>query len=94
LAALTASDLTRRSSGHRAAGLKHRAVSSCSRRHNQRLYRATRAITRSDADAEDALQGAWLNVYRHLARFRGDAAFSTWARRIAVNEAIAQTRKR
>jgi RNA polymerase sigma-70 factor (ECF subfamily) len=57
------------------------------RRHNQRLYRACRAIVRGDADAEDAVQAAWIKAYRHLATFRGDAAFSTWVTRIAVREA-------
>jgi RNA polymerase sigma-70 factor, ECF subfamily len=64
------------------------------RRHNQRLFRATRAVLRNDADAEDALQQAWLEIYRHLSSFRGDAAFTTWATRIAVNTAIRQGRKR
>lgn len=64
------------------------------RRHNQRLFRAARAITHSDADAEDVLQQTWLNIFRHLAQFRGDAAFTTWATRIAVHEAIATVRKR
>lgn len=64
------------------------------RRHNQRLFRAARAVTRSEVDAEDALQQAWLEVYRHLSQFRGDATFSTWATRIAVNAAISNTRKR
>ena len=64
------------------------------RRHNQRMYRAARAVTRSDADAEDVLQQAWLNVFKNLGRFRGESSFATWATRIAVNEAIAVTRKR
>jgi RNA polymerase sigma-70 factor (ECF subfamily) len=64
------------------------------RRHNQRLFRAARAITRTDTDAEDVLQQAWLDVYRNLAQFRGDAAFATWATRIAVHQAVAMTRKR
>jgi RNA polymerase sigma-70 factor (ECF subfamily) len=64
------------------------------RRHNQRLFRAARAITHTDVDAEDVLQQAWLGVYKNLAQFRGDASFPTWATRIAVNEAIALTRKR
>jgi RNA polymerase sigma-70 factor (ECF subfamily) len=64
------------------------------RRHNQRLFRAARAVLRSDTDAEDALQHAWLEIYRHLGSFRGDAAFSTWATRIAVNTAIQQGRRR
>src|SRR5688572_29738239 len=64
------------------------------RRHNQRLYRAARAVTRSDLDAEDVVQQAWLNVYRNLSQFRDDASFATWATRIAVNEAVAVMRKR
>ncbi|HEU4732983.1 MAG TPA: RNA polymerase sigma factor [Kofleriaceae bacterium] len=64
------------------------------RRHNQRLFRAARAITRTDVDAEDVLQQAWLGVYRNLVQFRGDASFPTWATRIAVNEALALIRKR
>lgn len=64
------------------------------RRHNQRLYRAARAIMKSDDEAEDIVQQAWLEVYRHLEQFRGDAAFTTWATRIAVNAAISHARKR
>lgn len=64
------------------------------RRHNQRLFRATRAILRSDVDAEDALQQAWLDIFRALDGFRGDAAFATWATRIAVNAALRSVRKR
>jgi len=64
------------------------------RRHNQRMFRAARAITRSDVDAEDVLQQAWLGVFRGLAQFRGDASFATWATRIAVHEALALNRKR
>jgi RNA polymerase sigma-70 factor (ECF subfamily) len=64
------------------------------RRHNQRLYRAARAITRDDQDAEDVLQQGWLQVFRNLSQFRGDAAFTTWATRIVVHEAISVARKR
>ena len=72
----------------------HAAFQVLVRRHNQRMFRAARAITRTDVDAEDVLQQAWLGVFKHLAQFRGDASFATWATRIAVNEAIALTRKR
>ena len=64
------------------------------RRHNQRLYRAARAIMKSDDEAEDIVQQAWLEVFRHIDQFRGDAAFTTWATRIAVNAAINHARKR
>jgi RNA polymerase sigma-70 factor (ECF subfamily) len=63
------------------------------RRHNQRMYRACRAVLRDDQDAEDAVQAAWIKVYRHLASFRGDAAFTTWITRIAVREATARKRR-
>ncbi len=64
------------------------------RRHNQRLYRAARAIMKSDDEAEDIVQQAWLDVFRNLRQFRGDAAFTTRATRIAVNAAINLARKR
>lgn len=63
------------------------------RRHNQRLFRAARAIVRSEVEAEDVLQQTWLEIYRHLGQFRGDAQFTTWATRIAVNAALAHARR-
>jgi RNA polymerase sigma-70 factor (ECF subfamily) len=63
------------------------------RRHNQRLFRAARAVSRTDQDAEDVLQQTWLAIYKNLASFRGEAAFTTWATRIAIHEAIASARK-
>jgi RNA polymerase sigma-70 factor (ECF subfamily) len=72
----------------------HAAFEVLVRRHNQRMFRAARAITRTDIDAEDVVQQAWLGVFQHLAQLRGDAAFPTWATRIAVREALALTRKR
>lgn len=64
------------------------------RRHNQRIYRAVRAVLRSDEDAEDVMQQAYLNAYQALHQFAGDAQFSTWLTRIAVNEALGRRRKR
>jgi RNA polymerase sigma-70 factor, ECF subfamily len=64
------------------------------RRHNQALYRACRAVLGDDTEAEDAVQTAWVAAYRHLATFRGDAAFKTWVTRIAVHEASARRKKR
>jgi RNA polymerase sigma-70 factor (ECF subfamily) len=64
------------------------------RRHNERLYRAIRAILRDDLDAEDVMQQAYVNAYAHLRQFDGRAAFATWLTRIAVNEALARARQR
>ena len=63
------------------------------RRYNQRLFRVARAILQNDADAEDAVQQAYLNAYRHLAQFEGRAKFSTWLTRIVVYEALSRRRR-
>jgi RNA polymerase sigma-70 factor, ECF subfamily len=64
------------------------------RRHNERIYRAARAILRDDREAEDVMQQAYVNAYAHLRQFDGRAAFATWLTRIAVHEALARTRRR
>ena len=50
----------------------HAAFETLMRRHNGRLFRVARAILKDDAEAEDALQDAYLDAYRHLADFRGE----------------------
>lgn len=64
------------------------------RRHNQRVYRAARAILRSDDEAEDVMQETYVNAYTHLAQFDGRAKFATWLTKIAVYEALARARRR
>jgi RNA polymerase sigma-70 factor (ECF subfamily) len=64
------------------------------RRHNRMLFRTARAILRDDADAEEALQDAYLKAYRSLDQFRGDSKISTWLVRITANEALMRLRKR
>jgi RNA polymerase sigma-70 factor (ECF subfamily) len=63
------------------------------RRHNRMLFRTARAILRNDAEAEDALQEAYVRAYRAYESFRGDAKVSTWLVRIVANEALARRRK-
>jgi RNA polymerase sigma-70 factor, ECF subfamily len=63
------------------------------RRHNQRLYRVARAVLQNDADAEDAVQQAYVNAYRHLNQFEGRSRFATWLTRIAVYQALAERRR-
>jgi RNA polymerase sigma-70 factor, ECF subfamily len=64
------------------------------RRYNQRLYRVARAILRDDGEAEDVMQQAYVNAYRHLDQFASRAMFSTWLTKIAVHEALARARRR
>jgi RNA polymerase sigma-70 factor (ECF subfamily) len=62
------------------------------RRHDQRVYRAARAIIRNEADAEDIAQEAYLHAFQHLSQFEHRAKFSTWLLRIAIHEALARYR--
>src|SRR5262249_44527358 len=52
-----------------------------------------RSILRADADAEDALQDAYLRAWRSIGGFRGDAKLSTWLSRIVINESLARRRR-
>jgi RNA polymerase sigma-70 factor (ECF subfamily) len=63
------------------------------RRYNSRLFRVARAILKDDSDAEDALQDAYLQAYRRIGEFRGEAQLGTWLTRIVVNQALMQLRK-
>ena len=51
-------------------------------------------ITRSEEDAEDVLQEAFINAFRNLDSYRGDATFGAWLKRIVVNKAINVLHKR
>jgi RNA polymerase sigma-70 factor, ECF subfamily len=63
------------------------------RRHNQRVYRAARAIVKDEAEAEDVMQQAYINAFVHLKQFESRAQFSTWLTRITIYEALARRRK-
>ena len=60
--------------------------------HNQRLYRLVRAVLRSNADAEEVLQEAYLSAFARLDGFQGEASLSTWLSRIALNAALMRLR--
>ncbi len=64
------------------------------RRHNERLYRAARAIVKDESEAEDVMQQAYVNAYSHLRQFDRRSLFSTWLTRIAIHEALARVRRR
>jgi RNA polymerase sigma factor (sigma-70 family) len=53
---------------------------------NLPLYRTAIAILKDDADAEDALQTAYVKAYLHLNSFRNESSFITWITRILINE--------
>jgi RNA polymerase sigma-70 factor, ECF subfamily len=63
------------------------------RRHNERIYRAIRSILKDEAEAEDAMQAAYLHAYAHLRDFAARSSFITWLTRIAIHEALARKKR-
>lgn len=63
------------------------------RRYNQRLYRVARSMLRDAAEAEDALQDAWLSAFQAMGNFRGEASLATWLSRVVVNQCLARMRR-
>jgi RNA polymerase sigma-70 factor (ECF subfamily) len=82
------SELVRRVAIHH-----HEAFRVLMKRHNQMLYRAARSILKNEAEAEDAVQEAYMQAYKAMGDFRGDAKLSTWLVRIVVNESITRLNK-
>jgi len=78
----------------RCAARDEEAVRELTNRYNQRLFRIARSILRSDADAEDAVQDAYIRALEHIGQFRGDSALGTWLTRITINEALGRSRRR
>lgn len=64
------------------------------RRHEHRLRIVVRRILDDGRDVEEAVQDVFIQAWRHLDRYRGEAAVFTWLYRIGVNEALARRRKR
>lgn len=63
-------------------------------RHSHTLFRVAYRITGNEADAEDAVQEAFLRGYRKLEGFESRANFGTWIYRIAVHCALDKIKRR
>ncbi len=59
---------------------------------NRRLYRAAWSILGDSAEAEDAVQAAYLKAFRGIESFSGHASLATWLTRITINEALMRRR--
>src|SRR5271166_713569 len=62
--------------------------------HKRRVYPLCLRMTGNPADAEDMTQEAFLQLYRKIATFRGESAFSTWLHRLTVNVVLMHRRKK
>ena len=58
-----------------------------------RMRAVARRLLRDPAAADDVVQEAFVNAFRGLDKFRGDASLSTWLHRIVVNAALGRLRK-
>ncbi len=64
------------------------------RRHEARFFRVAHRILGDDRDAEDAVQLAYLRVFRKASEYRAEWAGSTWLYRVLTNVCIDVWRKR
>jgi RNA polymerase sigma-70 factor (ECF subfamily) len=60
--------------------------------HRDTILRLARRILRNQEDAEDVVQIALLEAFRHLNAFQGRSRFSSWLHRIATNAALMRLR--
>lgn len=70
------------------------AFSEIVRRHERRLRIVLLRVLDDERDAEEATQDAFVQAWRNLDRYRGDAALFTWLYRIGVNEALGRRRRK
>ena len=64
------------------------------RRYRRRVYCLCLRMTRSVSEAEDLTQDVFVQLFRKIGTFRGEASFATWLHRLTVNEVLMHFRKR
>ena len=64
------------------------------RSYGGRLLAVARRLLTSEEDARDAVQEAFLNAFKNIHRFEGQALLSTWLHRIVVNVSLMKLRSR
>jgi RNA polymerase sigma-70 factor (ECF subfamily) len=64
------------------------------RLHSRRVYSLCLRMVGNAAEAEDLTQEAFLQLFRKIATFRGESAFSTWLHRLSVNVVLMRLRKK
>ncbi|WP_395727819.1 RNA polymerase sigma factor [Nakamurella sp.] len=88
------SELTDEELVQRAQSGNSRAFETLLRRHERAMFGTSLRLLSRSADAEDAVQEAFIASWRRLPEFRGDARFSTWLYRIVTNRSLNELRRR
>jgi len=70
-----------------------KAFESLYRLHVDKVYGLCLRMTGNVSEAEDCTQEAFIQAWKQLDKFRGDARFSTWLHRVAVNTVLGRIRK-
>jgi len=68
------------------------AFESLVRKHLGRMLAVAKRILRHEEDARDATQDAFIQAFKNIDRFKGDAKLGTWLHRIVVNTALMRRR--
>jgi RNA polymerase sigma-70 factor (ECF subfamily) len=64
------------------------------RLYSRRVYSLCLRMVRSQSEAEDLTQEAFLQLFRKIHTFRGESTFSTWLHRVSVNVVLMRLRKK
>ena len=88
-AELTEQEAIRRSQSGDATAFEH-----LYRIHCKRVYNLCLRILKNPTEAEDLTQQAFLQVFRKIDTFRGDAVFSTWLHRVTSNVVFMHLRRK
>lgn len=65
--------------------IKHNAYTELIRRYQSYGYQLALRYVKNPEDAKDILQEAFLRVYFHIQKFRGESSFKTWFSQIVIN---------
>ena len=74
--------------------LKHddQAYETLVRHYSARMYAVARRFFIEEDDAQECLQKAFIQVFKHILSFNKDSSLMTWLHRITVNEALMMIR--
>ena len=60
----------------------------------KRMLVVAMRYSKGQTEAEDILQEAFIKVFQHIKKFRGDSSLATWIRKIVVNTALNHQRSK
>ncbi len=77
---------------HSIAGGDEKAFKQFYELFHERVYNVCLSHLQNEADAEEVTQDVFVDIFNNAAKFKGDAAVTTWVYRIAVNKSVDKIR--